>query len=398
MIIMVTKRTIEKYIKSISNQYEVITITGPRQSGKTTLARSLFKKKDYVNLENPKERAFAIEDPERFLNQYPNGLILDEVQRAPDLLSYIQVIVDEKKQKNMYILTGSQQFNLLKSINQSLAGRTAMISLLPYSLSELIKNYYKKTPSYDELILKGFYPKLHEENIEPETFMRDYIQTYVERDLRELSELKNLHLFQKFLKLCAGRVGQILNYQNIGDDLGLSHNTIREWISIHEASYIIHLLPPFHANIKKQLIKSPKIYFYDTGLACYLLDIENTKQLSSHPLRGNLFENMVVSDLLKYRYNLGKKHNLYFYRDSSKKEIDLIYKIAQHTIPIEIKSGETISQDYFKNLIYFEKLFPDLPYGKAIVYAGNTEQDRSQAFITNPINLEKFINKVSSNT
>lgn len=383
---MPIKRDIEKYIKFIATKYEVVTITGPRQSGKTTTAKKLFKNKPYVNLEHPKSRSFAQDDPERFLAQYPEGAILDEIQRVPELLSYIQVIVDEKKKKEMFILTGSQQFNLLNSINQSLAGRTAVIILLPYTLNEITKNYYGNLPSYDELIFKGTYPKLYEEKIPVEAFMRDYLKTYIERDVREISELKNLHLFQKFLKLCAGRIGQLLNYQNLGDDLGVSHNTVREWISILEASYIIYLLPPFFVNIKKQLIKSPKIYFYDTGLAAYLLDIEKEKQLYSHPLRGNLFENLVVSELLKYRYNSGRNHNLSFYRDSSQKEIDVIYKIAGDYLPIEIKSGETFTKDFMRNLDYFEKLFPDLKYGKILVYAGD-EQDRTQVFLTNPYKI-----------
>jgi predicted AAA+ superfamily ATPase len=387
---MPIKRDIEKYIKSIAKKYEVITITGPRQSGKTTIAKKIFKNKPYVNLEHPKSRSFAQDDPESFLSQYPDGAILDEIQRVPILLSYIQAIVDEKKVKEMFILTGSQQFNLLDSINQSLAGRTTIISLLPYSLKE-INSYYKEPPSYDELIFKGSYPKLYEEDIPVEAFMRDYVKTYVERDVREISELKNLHLFQKFLKLCAGRVGQILNYQNLGDDLGVSHNTIREWISILEASYIIYLLPPFFTNIKKQLIKSPKIYFYDTGLAAYLLDIEKEKHLHSHPLRGNLFENLVVNELIKHRYNNGKKNNLCFYRDGSQKEIDIIYNIGNHYLPIEIKSAETFTKDFLKNLDYFEKTFPDLKYGKILVYAANDEQKRQDTYITNPRQMLSYI-------
>ncbi|MCK4544495.1 ATP-binding protein, partial [candidate division WOR-3 bacterium] len=374
------KRTISSYIRKLSNQYPVITITGPRQSGKTTLAKAIFKNKKYINLEDLEERAFAQSDPKGFLKKIPDGAILDEIQYAPCLVSYIQTIVDIKQVNGMFILTGSQQFEIVNSINQSLAGRTALIKLLPFSLSEL-ENHYNYS-GIDEIIFRGFYPRIYDQNLNPCQAYGDYIETYIERDLRKLINIKNISIFQKFLKLCAGRIGQILNLNSLSNDLGVSHTTIRQWITVLQASYIIFLLEPYYKNIRKRLIKSPKLYFYDTGLASFLLGVEKISYLEAHPLRGNLYENLVIMEVLKQRYNKGERNNLNFYRDKAGNEIDLIYNIAQHIIPIEIKSSETISKDFFKGFKSIEDILGiENIYKKILVYGGDREEKRNDIYI-----------------
>ena len=380
-----TPRTISKFIKEeIENIYPVLTITGPRQSGKTTLVKELYKNKPYINLERLDDREFALNDPERFLQQFPAGAILDEVQRAPELLSYIQVIVDEQKKKNMFILTGSQNFLLLEKITQSLAGRTSLITLLPFSIEEINtrETYDLESHSLEDLIFKGFYPKIYEEKANPRIILEDYIKTYLERDLRDWANIQDLNLFRKFIKMCAARIGQPVNFSNIGDDLGLSHTTIKKWINLLELSYIVYLHPAYSANINKQLVKAPKLYFYDVGLAAHLLDIEKPEQLLTHSLRGSLYENLVIIEFLKFRFNQGKNSNLYFYKDKSK-EVDLIYKVSEKLIPIEIKSSQRVKDEFFKSLEYFKKLFSNNVEEKYLVYAGDQEQNRNQAFISN---------------
>ncbi len=385
------KRTLSDYAQYIFTKYPVITITGPRQSGKTTLAQQTFPDKPYANLENPVVRQFAIEDPIGFLNQYPQGAVLDEIQRAPELLSYLQVIVDDKKVNSLFILTGSRQFELMEKISQSLAGRTALLKLLPFTIKEL-ETY--KVESLDEIIFKGFYPRIYDQNIPPGQAYGDYFETYIERDLRQLVNIKNLNLFQRFVTLCAGRTGQLLNLSNLANDTGISHSTAREWITVLQASYIIYLLPPFYRNIKKRLVKSPKLYFYDVGLACWLCGIENIAHVKNHPLRGHLYENMAVIEALKYRYNLGKRDNLNFFRDSSGNEIDLIYNISHNLLPIEIKSGQTITSDYFKGLKKFKKFFPDLPYGQLVIYAGDINQNRTDVKIITINQFSKLLETI----
>ena len=306
------KRTIESIISNLASNYPVVTITGPRQSGKTTLCRKVFRHKPYANLESPDIRQFAIDDPRGFLAQFPDGAILDEIQRAPDLTAYIQPMVDEDQRNGLFILTGSQQFEVSNTINQSLAGRTGLVKLLPFSLDEIQSAI--DPPQVNDLLYHGFYPRIWDKQLNPTQVLGDYYETYVERDLRQLVAIKDLNLFQRFVRLCAGRVGQLLNTSNLANDAGISHTTAGNWLSLLEASYVIFLLQPFFANISKRLVKSPKLYFYDVGLASYLLDIENTEQISRDPLRGSLFENMVIAEALKYRFNQGKKSNLYFYR------------------------------------------------------------------------------------
>jgi hypothetical protein len=372
-------RTIEPVFKNLVTKYPVVTITGPRQSGKTTLCRKVFPELPYENLEIPDVRQYALDDPRGFLNRYSNGVILDEIQRAPHLLSYIQGIVDEKQITGQFILTGSQQFEVLNKVSQSLAGRTALLKLLPFSLAEI---QVENTPaSVDRLILSGFYPRIHDQHLNPTQALGDYMATYVERDVRQLAAIKDLSLFEKFVKLCAGRVGQILNLQSLANDVGVSHTTARSWISILEAGFIIFLLPPWFGNISKRLIKSPKLYFCDVGLASYLLGQENELHVSRDPLRGHLFENIAVIEAMKYRFNRGLRSNLSFYRDSGGNEVDLIMEIGPDIFPVEIKAAETVTPGSLKGLKKFAGEMPELRWGSGLLYGGGDVQVRSDVRI-----------------
>ncbi len=374
------QRSIAPVVRSLAAQYPVVTITGPRQSGKTTICRQIFKDKPYANLEFPDTRQFAIDDPRGFLAQFPDGAVLDEIQRAPDLTSYIQPMVDENPAAGQYILTGSQQFEVRSSVNQSLAGRSALVRLLAFDLNEISSGY--EVPDSNELLYKGFYPRIWDQGLNPTQALGDYYETYIERDLRQLVTIKDLNLFQKFIKLCAGRIGQLLNVSSLANDTGVSHTTASNWISILEASFILFLLNPYHANISKRLVKSPKLYFYDVGLASFLLGIETMEQIFRDPLRGNLFENMVIAEALKFRFNQGRRSNLYFYRDSKGNEVDLVFSSGSMLFPVEIKSGMTVTRDYFKGLNHFKALFePHMPNGCGLVYNGMDAQNRSDVSI-----------------
>jgi hypothetical protein len=372
-------RTIEPVLKNLVTQYPVVTITGPRQSGKTTLCRKVFPQMAYENLEIPDVRQYALDDPRGFLNRHSNGVILDEIQRAPDLLSYIQGIVDERQHPGQFILTGSQQLEVLNRISQSLAGRTALLKLLPLSLAEI--QVEGTSSSIDRLILSGFYPRIHDQHLNPTQALGDYLATYVERDVRQLAAIKDLSLFEKFVKLCAGRVGQILNLQSLANDVGVSHTTARSWISILEAGFIVFLLPPWFGNISKRLIKSPKLYFCDVGLAGYLLGLENERHVSRDPLRGHLFENIAVIEALKYRFNRGLRSNLFFYRDSGGNEVDLIMEMGPDLFPLEIKAAETVMPASLKGLRKFAGLMPELRWGSGLLYGGDDVQMRSDVRI-----------------
>jgi predicted AAA+ superfamily ATPase len=379
------ERSIEPILKDLAEKLPVITITGPRQSGKTTICRKVFPDIPYVNLERPDTRDYALTDPRGFMDDYAQGAILDEIQRAPQLLSYIQARVDEGDQARPFILTGSQQFEVLNTVTQSLAGRTALLRLLPLSMRELRSS--GQTGDLDQLLLHGFYPRIHDQRLDPTQALGDYFATYVERDMRQMAAIKDLQLFEKFVKLCAGRIGQILNLQSLGNDVGISHTTARAWLSLLEASYVVFVLPPWYQNISKRLIKSPKIYFYDVGLAAYLLGIENGLHVNRHPLRGNLFENMVVIEALKYRFNRGRRSNLSFYRDGKGNEVDLVLELGTGLFPIEIKAGATISPDYFKGLKSFEKVIAamkgrvSLSGGSGLIYGGSEKQRRGETKI-----------------
>ena len=348
-------RKIQSTLIELSGTYPVVTITGPRQSGKTTLARMTFTSYSYCNLEHLDTRLLAQTDPKSFFKQYPTPVIIDEIQRVPELLSYIQVHVDEKRQNGLYILTGSQQLNLNAAITQSLAGRTALLTLLPFSIEEL-KQYDLTDFSRDKFLHFGFMPRVYDQQQQPGMAYRNYLQTYVERDVRQLINLKDLGLFEKFLRLLAGRIGQIINLNSLANDTGVSATTLSNWLSVLEASYIIYRLNPYYENFGKRVIKSPKLYFIETGLACYLLGIEDEKQLARDPLLGNLFENMVIMEAIKNRFNKGLDSNLYFFRDSNQNEVDLILKRGSDLIPIEIKASQRWNERFAKNIHKFNAL------------------------------------------
>ncbi|MDP1608760.1 MAG: ATP-binding protein [Chlamydiales bacterium] len=375
------QRDIEKELLDLAKNYPIVTVLGPRQSGKTTLVKSAFPNKKYANLEFPDIRALALGDPRSFLEQYPDGAILDEIQRVPELLSYIQPIVDQLDQKGMFILTGSHQLELQEAISQSLAGRTALLTLLPMNLSELEQAGFHL--SIDEWMLKGGYPRIYKDQLDPTKAYRNYVQTYVERDLRQLIQVKDLLQFERFVQILAGRVGQILNMEEIGGEIGLSSHTVKHWISILEASFIVFRLPPYFENFGKRVIKSPKLYFNDVGLASYLLGIEQETQMHRDPLRGHLFENAVLLELKKYRLNLGLDPSLFYYRDVQKNEVDVIYKKGHDLIPIEIKSSKTFVQDFIKPIQRFQSIAEGRSAKSFLIYGGDLEQSIQTTQILN---------------
>ncbi len=367
-------RDIAPVLKDLFGRYPFVTVTGPRQSGKTTLCRETFPHLTYINLEVPDEREFAERDPRGLLNRIGSGAILDEIQRVPDFLSYLQAWADERRENSLCVLTGSEQFKLSDAINQSLAGRTAPLRLLPFSLAE--RRRARPHETVDELLHRGFYPRILDQDLEPRQAYEAYFETYVERDLRQLAEIRNLSSFRRFVRLSAGRVGQLVNLSSLGADAGVSHTTAREWLTLLEASYIAFVLPPYFANIRKRLVKSPKIYFYDVGLASYLLGIEHPEQIANHPLRGALFENMVIVEALKYGFNRGRSPSLSFFRDSRGLECDLLMATGHGTAAIEIKSGATVTSDSFGALGQVGELIPNVSM-KAVVHAGAERQSRS---------------------
>lgn len=369
-------RTAETTLRELAKGYPVLALTGPRQSGKTTLARAVFSTYPYVSLENPAQREFVQNDPQGFLNRYPDGAIIDEAQRCPELFAWLQDVVDQQQRPAHFILTGSQQFGLMSGITQSLAGRVALLNLLPFSASEL-RQANMLAPSLDEALFKGSYPPIYDRHLEPGIWYANYVQTYIERDVRQLINVRDLSQFQRFLRLCAGRTGQLLNLSALGDDAGLSHNTAREWISVLEASYIIHRLPPHYQNFNKRLVKTPKLYFHDTGLAAWLLGIESPAQITSHPLRGALFETWVVADYLKKRLNTARPSNLSFWRDRSGHEVDLLVEQGGHLEAIEIKSGATPGKDASRGLDQWRELAGTQAGQSILVYGGNEEQTRT---------------------
>lgn len=366
------QRYLFTYIQELAKKYPVVTLFGPRQSGKTTLVRAAFPHKPYVNLEDADNRALATLDPKSFIKNYPQGAILDEVQRTPHLLSYIQVMVDEAQQNGLFILTGSHQASLHSAVAQSLAGRTAILKLLPLSLQEL--RTAGIPDSIEEIMLKGGYPKIYKDNPPISTTYSSYFQTYVERDVRQILQVKDIIQFERFIKLTASRIGQLINHASLAADVGVSATTIREWIAVLEATYLLFKLEPYYENFGKRLIKSPKLYFTDTGLACHLLGIDSPAQLVKDPLYGNLFENWVVIELVKARYNQGLDPRLYFYRDTSGREVDLLFQRGSQLIPIEIKSSKTFSPSHLDGLKYFHQQVPQRADDGALIYAGTQSQ------------------------
>lgn len=365
-------RIAQTKILNLAKQFKAVAIIGPRQSGKTTLSRVCFPEKPYVSLENPDHRQFANEDPKGFLQSYPNGAILDEIQRVPEMLSWLQQRLDEETRPGTFILTGSNNFLLLEKITQSLAGRVAYLDLLPFSQLELV---HETPPNLNEQIFRGGYPPIQAHNIPPNDWFPAYVRTYVERDVRQIKNLQNLLAFEKMLSLCAGRIGQLINYSNLSNEIGIDVKTVQSWLGILQASYIIYLLPPYFQNFNKRVVKTPKLYFYDTGLACYLLRIHSSQNLFTHPLRGALFENFIIQELLKNRFNYGQKSDLYFWRDRTGNEVDVIIDRGISALPIEIKSGQTIHASFFKGLRYWQKLTGNQE--GLIYYGGDNEQKRS---------------------
>ena len=346
-------RTAEKELKALSGQFKAVALIGPRQSGKTTLAKHVFRDKAYVSLENPDERQFALVDPRGFLSRFPDGAVLDEVQRTPEIFSYLQQILDEDKTPGKFILTGSNNFLLQESISQSLAGRIAYLILLPFSLSELQLDNLTDEKQY---IFKGSYPPVYDQPVDPSKWYANYIQTYIERDVRQIKNINDLSTFDRVLRLLAGRTGQLLNLNNLSIEAGVDGKTIASWLGILESSFIIHRLLPFYKNFNKRIVKTAKLYFYDTGIACSLLGIKSVEQLLYHPLAGNLFENMIISELLKIKYNNAKSDNLFFWRNNTGNEVDIIIDSPNGLYPVEIKSGRTITTDFFKGLLYWQKI------------------------------------------
>lgn len=372
------RRNITPVLQQLARQYPVITLTGPRQSGKTTLAKYLFADKPYVTLEDPDQRRFATEDPRGFLAAYQQGAIFDEIQRVPELSSYLQGMVDTNAQPGRFILTGSHQFELMTQVSQSLAGRTAVLRLLPFTLAEvqLMKDIGPE-PDLPQTLLTGFYPRIHDKNLDPAPALADYFATYVERDLRQLAAVQDLQRFERFVRLCAGRTGQLLNLSSLGNDAGVTHVTARAWIDLLQTSYIVHLLPPWFTNTGKRLIKAPKLYFYDVGLACWLLGLRTAEQVAHDPLWGSLFENFVIMEAMKDRLNAGDSAEMYFYRDSEGNEVDLLLPTGGKMHAIEIKAGATVNPDYFKGLKTFAAHYPSAIAGGSVVFGGAQGQSRS---------------------
>lgn len=375
------KREASSELIKLAAQFKAVAVIGPRQSGKTTLVRHTFYHKPYVSMENLDTRQFALEDPRGFLHQFPKGAILDEAQRVPHLFSYLQQILDEYNKPGLFIITGSNNFLLQESISQSLAGRIAYLNLLPFSLNELADT---GNWSLNEILFKGAYPPIYDQAVETNSWYNNYIQTYIERDVRQLKNINDLYTFERFIKLCAGRIGQLLNMSNLAIETGVDHKTISSWIGILESSFIIYRLQPHHRNFNKRIVKMPKLYFYDTGLASALLGIQNEQQIDISPYRGPLFENFVITELIKTRFNKAKRPSIYFWRDNTGHEIDAIIENENKLFPIEIKSGKTITSDYFKGLSFWNKISGQK--GGTIVYGGNSLQKRSNGMLVLPWN------------
>jgi len=374
------RRSLEKKLTEALQYYDIVYVGGPRQSGKTTLARHLFPKLPYVNIEHPNEKARVENDPEYFLSQHTAGLIIDEVQNIPELFSHLQVKVDDPDNEAKFILTGSQNFLLMAQITQSLAGRVAIFNLLPLDHEELILADIG-SESLDDFAFRGGYPALFERKTPRSMFFPSYIQSYLERDVRQLKNIGDLGLFNRFLELIAGRAAQLLNYSSLSNDLGVAVNTVKSWITVLEASWIIFRLPPFHKNYRKRIVKSTKLYFYDTGLLCYLLQIHSSDQLRQHFAYGSIIENSLIADLRKYRLHKGIFRGMYFYRDSNGREIDLLIDQGVKILAIEIKASHSYGIHQMKNLHYWQDLTNSDSADSYLLYAGSSEyRSRSGLF------------------
>lgn len=373
-------RSITPELLELADSYPVVAVVGPRQSGKTTLCRAAFPDHAYVSLEDPDVRRFATDDPRGFLDQYGDRAVFDEIQRAPELPSYLQRIVDERQVMGQFVLTGSSQLDVMAGVTQSLAGRAALVELLPFSLAEL-ERAGQAPETLESLLFQGLYPPVHDRELDPSRWHANYVRTYVERDVRQLINVQDLNTFQEFIRLCAGRTGQLLNLSSLGGDVGISHNTAKAWISALEASFLVHRLRPYHANFGKRALKTPKLYMVDVGLACWLLGIENPDQLRTHPLRGALFETWVISELLKARFNRGHRSNLYFWRDRRGLEVDALIDQADGFSLIEVKSGRTVPANALKSVRAVRGLSEGTPGDNWMIYGGDQVQQRSDATI-----------------
>lgn len=367
-------------LQSLAGGYPILALTGPRQAGKTTLAQSTFPGKPYVSLEDPDNRAFADEDPRGFLARFPDGAIVDEAQRCPALFSYMQTRVDASRRMGEFVLTGSQQFGLLSNITQTLAGRVGLVQLLGFSMQEL-QTGGVPVPNLDDLLWRGLYPPIHDRGLAPPQWFANYLMTYVERDVRQLIEVQNLSLFQRFLKLCAARCGQLLNMTSLGNDCGVSHKTVAAWLSVLQAGYVVFLLQPHHQNFGKRLVKTPKLYFHDTGLAAHLLGISDAQHMAIHSARGALFENLVISELLKRRYNQGLGSKLYFWRNNTGEEVDVVVEHGDKLMPIEIKSGQTFNSNFLDGLHKWARYAGDAALPAHLVYGGAASMTRSSVTV-----------------
>lgn len=379
------KRKIESTILEAAKYFPVITVTGPRQSGKTTMLKQIFPHLHYYSLEDLDTRSFAMEDPVRFLHLHEDGMILDEVHNYPELLSYIQGIVDEQPQKK-FVLSGSSNFALLKKVSQSLAGRSGVFELMPLSIEE-VKGQIEYVDDADQLLYQGLYPAVCSCKNIPKFLYPSYVKTYLERDVRDLLNVKDIRLFNMFLKLCAGRIGSVFNASEIAGEIGVSSKTIQAWVSILQASYVVYLLPPYFENSRKRLTKSPKMYFCDTGLACTLLGIESAEQLAFDKMRGHLFENLIVVELLKRRLNEGKESNLYFYRDSNQNEVDILVNNGSSLDAIEVKSAMTYNPSFEKALLKVNEWVNPPVDKRTIIYAGTLEDDKGDIRLLNYRNM-----------
>lgn len=374
-------------LRQLARWYPVVALTGPRQAGKTTLARAVFPDKPYITLEDMDVRSFALSDPRRFLAQWPDGAIFDEVQRAPDLFSYLQTLVDEKSGTGRYILTGSQQFGLTEKITQSLAGRVGFLHLLPFSWHETYD--LLSTQSLEEVLWQGFYPPVHDRHIPPHVWFSDYLATYVERDVRLALNIRDLTAFHRFVLMCATRTGQMLNLSALASDCGITHNTARAWLSVLEASYLVALLPPYHRNLGKRLTKTSKLYFLDTGFSAWLAGVRDARELIAGNLRGPLFETFVVAEFIKHKRNHLRPEELYFWRDSAGHEIDLLVERGNRLLAVECKAGQTVAQDWFPPLERFTILAENT--SSLIVYGGDSNQPRSKTPVIGWRNIDEAL-------
>lgn len=382
-------RTLAPKLLDLAQKFPVVSLTGPRQSGKTTLVRAVFPDLPYVSLEEPDVRQFALTDPRGFLANFAQGAILDEAQRAPDLFSYIQTLVDTD-QDLRFILTGSTNFLLMAQIGQSLAGRSAVLSLLPFSLAELAVGGVT-FERYETAVFNGQYPRIYDRHIPPTDFYPPYLQTYVERDVRLLKNIVDLNAFIQFTQLCAGRVGQLINYASLANDAGVSANTAKAWLSVLEASYVVYQIRPHHENFNKRLVKSPKLYFYDTGLACSLLGIQAAEQVATHYLKGALFENLIMNEFVKRALHSGQRQYPYFWQDSQGHKIDGVLVDGQRVIPVEMKAGKTVSSDYFRNIRYWQRLQTDSATPAYVVYGGDASWQMQDGHLVSWRDLDRIV-------